>query len=183
MGSNGRKKLHTRACHICGAGPRSPAERGCRRARARGNPGAISSARAPPTPDQTRVPYLPRVSRGSIRIAGALCYTRARGVHLNREFHICHACPAASIGIAGALCSACAPRRPSESRVPYLPRVPRGAYLSLRPFRIASSISSAQRPQGPAEKRVDFIETLQKCEFHIFHAGPAGSIRKTGGFY
>ena len=110
-------------------------------------------------------------ARGVQQNAGAAARARRRNPGARssartptREFHICRARPAVPIRIAGALCSAQGLWGPSESRVPYLPRVLCGAQRLSRPFRIASSICSTQGPRGPAEKRVDFIETLQTCK-------------------
>ena len=93
-----------------------------------------------------------------------------------------HAGPAKSIRNAGGLCC-----DPSETRVPYVPRRAREIHqkcrcIMLRPFRNASSICSTRAPRNPAEIQVDFVATLQKRECHMFHAGPAKSIRNTGGF-
>ena len=117
-----------------------------------------SSAQGPWGPSDLRVPYLSR----------ALCGTQ----RLLRPFRL-----------ASVLCSTRSPWGPSDLRVPYLPLAFYGAQRLLRPLRFASFLCSTQTPQRQAEKQVDFIETLQKCKCFMFHAEPARSSRKQGGFY
>ena len=114
-------------------------------------------------PSDSRVCYVPRA---------------APGIHQICEFHIFHA-----RFMAPSVCC-----DPSDSRVCYVPRAAPDAeqknrWILLGPFRNASVLCSTHSPRGPAEKWVDFIETLQKCKCFMFHAQPARSSRKMGGFY
>ena len=131
------------------------------------NAGAACSARAPPNPAETRVPYLPRVPRQT---------------PIKRGCHMFHACPAESIRNTGAICSTRAPPNSNGTRVPHVPRRARGpppnrGCRMSRSHGNAGAVCSTRAPQNPSEIQVDFVVTLQKRGCHIFHACPAESSR------
>ena len=160
-----RSAAETRVPYVPRRARGLPPKRGCHMfhacpAKLQRNAGAPCSAQGPRTPAESRVPYV--------------AVPRERGCHMF------HARPAEPSRNAGALCC-----DPSETRVPYVPRVPRqtpqkrGCHM-LRPDFIAGALSSTQGPRNPTEMQVHYVATLQKREFHMFHAGPAKSQQNQG---